>query len=284
MTGMLSTDGYVFLSINDPVCAWAAYRGVLVSPPEQPGFISVWTAKMLKSQEHSHLRREFALERIRAAEFPRRISRLRGMFCFPDIRSAEMACAWSSDPNSHFRAEFLAELNLNEAGSRRDRLDSNWITYATPQSVDDPNWARSYWRGEPFPRMEPVWEILVDGRITILGTELREHAYKAIRRWFPESLLLLEIGRQAGWIGSNLGNTCAYLSRENDDYVLKYLMDMYDAENPRFLKRLTSLRREGHPINWEDMRPHIERGSFGKTPDLRPLGFRRPVAEMPYLA
>jgi hypothetical protein len=34
---MLTTDAYAFLNINDPVCAWATYRRVLVSAPEEPG-------------------------------------------------------------------------------------------------------------------------------------------------------------------------------------------------------------------------------------------------------
>jgi hypothetical protein len=28
---MLSTDAYAYLNVDDPICAWAAYRSVLVS-------------------------------------------------------------------------------------------------------------------------------------------------------------------------------------------------------------------------------------------------------------
>jgi len=44
----LKTDGWAFLNIANPMCAWATYRGVLVSIPTGPGFISVWSASLLK--------------------------------------------------------------------------------------------------------------------------------------------------------------------------------------------------------------------------------------------
>jgi hypothetical protein len=44
---MLSTDAYAYLNVDNPICAWATYRGVLVTPPAEPGFLSVWTAGLL---------------------------------------------------------------------------------------------------------------------------------------------------------------------------------------------------------------------------------------------
>lgn len=273
---MLSTDAYAFLNINHPLCAWATYRGMLVCAPPEPGFLSVWTAGTMRAENPARIDRELILEPARLAQFPDRISRLRGMYRFLDIESADHACAsWASSAN-HFRAENLAELHLGEAGPKRDRLDSNWITHA-PENEDgfltEVAWIPSYWAGEPYPNATPIWETLVEGRMIVLGTSLREQAYAAIKRCFPDSLTFLEIARQAAWVGSDLGNICAWLGQDGDD--LKYLMDMRDAENPDVVKRLEQLKRSGHPINWADMAPHIAQHSFGRVPDLRPFGFRR---------
>lgn len=87
--------------------------------------------------------------------------------------------------------------------------------------------------------------------------------------------MFLEIARQAACVGSDLGNICAWLGRDGAALVLKYYMDMRDAENPDVLGALEQLKRSGHPINWADMAPHIAQDFFGNPPDLRPFGFRR---------
>jgi hypothetical protein len=255
---MLSTDAYAFLNIRDPVCAWATYRSVLVCAQPRPGFLSVWSAGILRMDDAARINRELVLESVRASQFPERISRLRGMFCFLDVTSAEKACSWSTGPNSHFRPEFLAELSLSEAGERRDRLDSNWISFAprTDQGyLTTIDWVPHCWAGTPYPGHTPVWETLIDGRLIVLGTTLKERAYQIIKTNFPASLAFLEIGRQAAWVGSDLGNVFAYLREDGDDLVLEYALDMRDAEDPAFLEKLQQLKQDGHPINWADLTP-----------------------------
>jgi hypothetical protein len=281
---VLSADAYAFLNIKHPLCAWATYRGSLVCAPSDPGFLSVWAAGLMHANSQARISLEFMLERIRATQFPDRISRLTGLYCFLDIESAERACSSWASPSNHFRAEYLAELQLGEAGPRRDRLDSTWITHA-PTNKDglltEIAWIPRYWAGEPYPDATPIWETLVDGRLIVLGTKLREQAYALIKRHLPDSLAFLEIARQAAWVGSNLGNICSWLRQDGDEIDLSYLMDMRDADNPDVLERLERLKKSGHPINWADMAPHIAQDSFGRVPDLRPFGFRRRV-EMPY--
>jgi hypothetical protein len=210
------------------------------------------------------------------------------MYCFLDVESAERAAAlWGSFRN-HFRPEFLAELHLQTSFSR-DRLDSNWITFSPRDEngfflTDDLNWIDRYWGGESFPDRLPIWETLLEGRMIVLGIELRNRAYDVIREKFPNSLGILEIARQAAWVGSDLGNTAAWLAEEGDDIALHYLLDMRDATNPDFLKKLDQLKKENHPTNWSDLRPHMEKGSFGNVLDMRPYGFRRPKGTMPYVA
>lgn len=282
---MLMTDGWAYLNIRHPVCAWATYRGTLVSAPSEPGFVSVWTASMMQTTDSAWISRELALEQHRRQFHPDRVSRLNGMYCFLDLESAEGALRWG-DRNSHFRPEYLAELSLAEAGSRRDRLDSNLVTYAPRDEsgtfiADD--WMDSYWKGNSHPDHSPIWETLVEGHLTVLGSELRQRAYSVARRRFPESLMFLEIARLAAWVGSDLGSICGHLREDGKDFVMEFLMDMRDAESPLFLEKLEKLRGEGHPMNLGDMWPHIARGSFGNVPDLRALGFRRSKAEMPYV-
>jgi|SRR5262245_7121635 len=274
---MHTTDAYAFLNINDPVCAWATYRRILVSAQDAPGFVSVWSAGMMRAQRPQWLMREFALEEYRRRLHPEKVSRLQGMFCFLDLGSAERALSWGG-PGNHFRAEYLAQLDLSQAGQRRDRFDANWI-------AEEPgDWIPRYWAGEVCPGKTPIWETLIDGRLIVLGTDdLVARSYDVIKRRFPDSLTFLEIGRIAASIGSDLGNVSAYLNEEGEELVLSYVMDMRDATNQEFLEKLGEYKHKGQPINWDDLTPNLGQDSFGKTPDLGPFGFRRPKVEMPYV-
>jgi hypothetical protein len=275
MTEPLKTDGWAYLNIANPLCAWAAYRGALVSIPSEPGFISVWSASLLKSGSIDRIAREAAIERCRAQFYPQRVSRLRGMYCFDDLGSAERALEWGA----HFRVSNLAELSFAEV-ARGDRLDSNWITHG---DFSDPQNAASfgYWSGQEFPGREPVWETLVEGRIYVLGTSLRERAYELVERHMPDATPLLEIGRVAAWIGYDVGAVFAFL-RDAGEYVdLNYCMSMADAENPDFLKKLEALRASGHPFRPEASKAFAE--DRVRMPDLRPFGFRKLKSELPFV-
>ena len=94
---MLATDAYALLNIDNPMCAWAAYRGTLVCAPDAPGFISVWTAGLIRADKPGRIASELSIEAVRVAQFPDRISRLRGMFCFLDAESAGRAHSWGGD-------------------------------------------------------------------------------------------------------------------------------------------------------------------------------------------
>lgn len=279
MPATYETDAFCFLNLENPVCAWAAYRGVLVQPPSEPGFLSVWVATMLFANSPYRVKREFMLEAIRAAEFPDQTSRLRGMYVFPDKLAALRAVNWGG----HFCKENLSELSLTEATLGERRYDANWISY--PRLKDDkavPDWMHRYWAGEPHPEHEPVWEALAEGRVVLLGTELRQRAFEQLSNEFPDSTALLETARLAAWIGSDLGNVAAFLRVHDQIASLDYLLDMRAASDPDVVRQLGELRESGHPINWPAIGESIQLGSF-VLPDLRPYGFRRPLAEMPYL-
>ena len=273
-------NGFAFLDINLPYVAWATYRGVLITPSTSlvPNgrFVSWWWAQLLRYR--SNLERELHLERVRAQHFPTRISRLVGMFCFLDRGSAERAtAAWGG----HFRLENLAELSLTEAAGR-DRLDANWISHADPNTIAlNEEWISRYWRGEPFPGAKPVWETLVEGRVVVLGTDLRERAYHVVKAHWPGSLMLLEVSRLGAWIGSDIGSIGIFMADGPKDYEFRFLMNMRDASDEGFLERLSQLKSSGHSVNRADIGPHYERDSFGDRPDMSPYKFSCPRTDAP---
>jgi hypothetical protein len=290
---MLSTDAYVYLNISDPVCAWATYRGVLVSVSpdargDDPiGGLSLMSAAMMRAGSKARLNNELSIESIRRQKHPGRVSRLRGMYCFLDAESAQRAAALWGRFRNHFRPEFLAELHL-QTSTRRDRLDSNWITYAERDKNgfilgSELEQFDQYWEGKEYPGKVPIWETIVEGRMIVLGTELRKKAYETIRHHFPRTVALLEIARMAAWLESDLGNIRAWLQDEGESVALHYLIDMRAANDPDFLSGLGKLKAEGHPINWADLHREMKDGSFGQTMDLRPYEFSRPKAELPFL-
>ena len=245
----LTTDGYVYLNIDCPYVAWAAYRGILITPQrasiEGGRLVSWWFTNLLR--DPVHLERELALDRVRERQFPDKVSRLVGMFCFLKKDYADRAVCW----DAHFRPENLAELSLCEATGHHHLQDANWITYAgCVASGGSGEWMHRYWAGEPYPNAEPVWEALVEGRIAVLGTALRDRAHEVVKSRWPDSLMLLEISRLGAGVGSNIGSINAYMTGNAQRHDFKFLMDMRDANDPDFLGRLDRLMASGHPVNW----------------------------------
>lgn len=273
---MQSTSAFAYLDIEDPVCAWATYRGVLVSPPDTKGFVSVWLAGLLKSQNQNRLSVELNLESIRNQCYSRCVSRLRGMFCFMDLESAQLAAhSWGGGNSNHFSASKLATLELSNAIDCFEQLDANWVTWAhtnPEQSLENNSWIDNYWSGQPYPDGDPIWESLYMGKMTVLGTNLRNRVYERIKYEFPNSLAFLEIGRISALLESNLGSMSGFNWNTPDGAHLNYLMDMQDAENPVFLKKVEEFMMSRQPVNYKDSAPNFSKDSFGHVPDLRPYG------------
>ena len=246
---------FACIDISQPFVAWATYRGVLVAASrvrEYPNCaISLMLAGMLKHKNSIRLNNELAIERIRQKRYSNKISRLVGMYLFESRKALEKACEWGGD---HFKKEYMAEIGIL-SGSIYSRHDSNWITYAP---VDDRsgllksiNWCEQYWSGEPYPDKEPVWEIILDGRAVVNGTDLRNSAYIKIKSEFPECLSILEVGRIAATLNSNLGQIFAWLQHSSEKTLsLCYYLDMEDAKNPEFLKRIKNYKGGK---NYEDL-------------------------------
>jgi hypothetical protein len=218
------------------------------------------------------LSNERFIESVRAANWPQKISRLTGMYCFPDRCSAERACVlWNKQNDNHFHLDRLAEVEIFPVSSPTT-VDSNWYTYArcgADGSLDSAslNWIDSYWAGEPCPAQEPIWETIVDGRFVVCGTGLRLAAYKVVVDYFRKSLAFLEFARLSVSLGSDLGAICAFLIDRGDRYELTYEMDMRDACDTIFLDRLRVQIANGEPVNRADL--CVPAGGLDRMPDLR---------------
>ncbi|MCI0428593.1 MAG: DUF2441 domain-containing protein [Nitrospiraceae bacterium] len=260
-------QGFAFLDVDHPVVAWGVYRGVLVSaqatgtPPDSP--VSLMFARTMHLQNNARFQNELIIESVRAQRFPHHVSRLSGMYFFTVFDEATGALSWGG----HFRRENLAELEVHPVRAAA-RVDSNWITYAPVDSTGrldrtDISWIDRYWQGEAYGD-SPIWETIVHGRAVVLGTELRQRAYEVIVAAFPNALDMLEIARLAAAVGSDLGQTAAWVTQLSPDrFRLAYYLDMRDADNPEFLRQLAAY--DG-PKNISDLAPGKE--TFG-VPDFR---------------
>jgi hypothetical protein len=84
-------------------------------------------------------------------------------------------------------------------------------------------------------------------------------------------------------VGSDLGSIAAFIVKKGDDFAMHYYLNMVDAEDPVFLRKLEEHKRSGQAINWKDMEPFLSKGTFGSVPDFRPLALVRSQSEVPYL-
>jgi hypothetical protein len=285
---LIEPNAWAFLNIHHPMCAWNAYRGVLVSTPAEQGVLSVWAAALLRNYRDGKpgaLLREMALERVRAAQFPKSISRLRGLYCFQDLASAEQALEWGNERN-HFRPEFVARLYMGDHHViGRSTVDANWITYAdlAPDgSFADQSWISRYWAGVAQSGRMPAWETLLEGRLFILGTDLRERAYEMLRKQFPESLLVLETARLAAWALYDYGNVAGFLRKTAlDEVSFDYMLDVRETNDEDFRRRVKALIDNADTsMKHDDILEQLRKGNFGKWPDLRPYGFRMQMQEI----
>jgi hypothetical protein len=263
---------YAFLNVEDPFVAWQVYRGALASPGiAHESALSLWLAEHLRSlsqgnQRQGRFQTEIAIEQARGRQYSRVVSRLRGFYAFPEELSAIRAAeTW---PGRHFDARFLAEIHVLE-GARVSRHDSNWITRELDPT--DGVWIDAYLSGRQADK-HPIWELLMEARAVVYGTELRKRAYETVRRTWPDSLALLEIARLGGELGSDLGLiTPMMLGNQKVGLEVAYCLNMLDAKNDVFLERLRQHREKGGAMNWDDL---AVGGDTFTVPDLRSRFFR----------
>ena len=258
---------FAFLDVEDPWIAWLVYRAEMVAlttVSEQA--LSLWHTKYLRDAVGQggrvpYYRTELEIDRVRSGSFPQKVSRLSGLYFFEDVASARRAGRrW----DGNFREDHLAEIELiGQYGL--SRYDSEWISQQ--MGSGDWSWITDYLSGHPQ-GTEPLWELLVEGRDYVLGTDLRERAYEVVSREWPESLPLLEFARLAVELGSDLGLIVPMLTVDGNVARVRAAMDMRDARNPEFLSRLESYVKNGEgPVNFADLRRGFGGGEM-RAPDL----------------
>ena len=257
------------LNVANPLVAWLVYRGEMVSSAEvHEQALGFWLMRKLSAETSTGHRSavfqdELVLDALREAREPTAISRLRGFYLFDDEASAQRA---SQQWGGSFHPDALAQVGILE-GSRWSRHDAEWIS--TWIAGEDRSWMVPYLRGEPSGD-DPIWELLVEGRAVVFGTQLREAAYEVVKRVWPESLALLELSRVAVELGSDLGVITPMVLGQPNEYRVDFTMNFVDATNPEFLERFS--RYDG-PKNTNDLGPESDL----VLPDLRACSFEVPA-------
>lgn len=259
---------FAFLDVDRPWIAWLVYRGELISRSAvTEKVLSVWHAGYLLNLGNTRSRRRFGreleIEAKRERLHPQPISRLSGLYVFEDVEAARTAAQYWGGA---FRGEHLAEIELDDS-VRFSKHDSEWITRF--MEADDGSWIDMYLSGQPTD--EPTWELLVEGRGLILGTEVRQRAYETVRNEWPDSLALLELSRVAVELDSDLGFIAPIVTFADGWAELKMYLDFRDATNPEFLDRFA--RYDG-PKNTADLNEQADL----VLPDLTPFSTRFEVS------
>ena len=259
---------WAYLDVTDPLVAWHVYRAEIVSSTEiGPYAISSWTADYLRSLAQSDIRRqwarELAIEALRQQHYAVQPSRLRGFYVFPDRESALAAGRWAP----HFRLNRLAELALRP-GFNASRHDACWI-HERISDDDDQDWMHAYLRGDSWSDA-PIWELIVEGRALIYGTDLRHAARSTVEATWPESMTMLEFARLGVEVGVDVGLISATAVDDGDGLEIKYFMNFDAKDGSDFVKRLPILIASGAPMDHAVLRPDAE----WVVPDLTDMYLR----------
>ena len=255
----MNFEGFMYLDVDNPLIAWNVYRGVLVSQrlvqqSMTDAFVpalSMTAAKMFMERNWPRLDFEHELEITRARDFPSKVSRLRCLFVFDEPESA-LAAATNESWGGHINEEYLTDVGVS-AAPNFTRVDANWISWMLQvRQSDEYDWkigVRPYWMGQICPHFyQPIWEVLLDGAVTIWGTALRQRAYEVTKQRSPSALSLLELSRLAAGLGSDLGHVSALVTAEDEKQLLSFHIDMRDADNTVYIDQLAAYIK-ANPIN-----------------------------------
>jgi len=240
----MNFPGFIYLDLNRPYVAWETYRGVLISADQikidiekNPSKISIMFATIIRDCNNQTLSNELLIEQIRSNEFPELVSRLKGLFIFKDLKSAQNATVWGGYYNRGNRVNIDVSTEIEPI-----RLDEKWISkfkknegIITEDSIGD---IRKYWSGEPYDG-NPRWEYLINGTATIRSANVRNRAYNVIQKNMHGSIDILKLSRYAYELDSDLGHCIPWIQRiAQNEFKLQYFMNFEDAKNDVFLKKL----------------------------------------------
>lgn len=278
--GRQDFEGFVYLDIDHPLVAWNTARGVYCSVDclgegERESALSLSMANMMRGFTEERLKSEMAIELIRTQLFPEHVSRLRGVFVFDDIDSISRLW-YGGEWGSHFQDHYMTDVGIS--ANRSCRLDANWIMDIMDASGKlKKEWlecAKNYWRGVPHSTKPPIWERLVEGWITIWGTDIKKRALNEIFKYWPKSLKLLEYSCNAATIQSNDGVATAFLIREENHITIEFYLRMVDAKNKSTFERMDEYFKN-HPAK----RAITNAEPVLCSPDMSHLSLKIPFTE-----
>lgn len=244
----MNFEGFMYLDVENPLVAWNAYRGILVSQKIVQRSIkealvpalSMTAARMFMDRDWGRLAFEYELEEVRTRNFPTKVSRLNCLFVFDEPESA-LAAASDENWGGHICTDNLTDVGVS-ASPNCTRVDANWISWMLQARQGEAEWRsgiQPYWTGNPCPHFrQPTWEVLLDGAVTIWGTALRQRAYEITRERSPSAVALLEQSRLAASLGSDLGHVSALVTSKAGRSLMSFYIDMRDAENRDYTDRL----------------------------------------------
>lgn len=273
-------EGYVYLDLDHPLVAWNTARGVYCSVDclakgERESALSLSMANMMRGFTGARLKSEMAIELIRTKFFPEHVSRLRGVFVFDEIDSISRLW-YGGEWGAHFQDNYMTDVGVS--ANKSCRLDANWIKDIMDESGNlKSNWlecARNYWRGAPHPTKPPIWERIVEGWVTIWGTDIKKRALNEISKYWPKSLKLLEYSSNAATIQSNDGVATAFLTTEEDHINIEFYIRMIDAKNKSTFERM-----DEHFQTYPEKRAVFNAEPILFLPDLSHLSLKIPFTQ-----
>lgn len=253
-------EGFMYLDVENPLVAWNVYRGALLSSGlvQQQGCgsacvaLSMMAANIFMNQDRERYQFELELEEVRRTKFPDRMSRLSCLYVFDTPESALAAASDEAWSGGHILHENLTDIGVS-AAPNHTRCDANWISWMREHwNADEGEWREGiepYWEGKPCPHYaEPIWEVLLEGAVTIWSKSLRERAYQVTKEYSPRAVCLLEQARLAATLGSDLGHCSALITFEQGRHLMSFYIDMRDAHNPIFTDKLAAYIKQNPAI------------------------------------
>lgn len=239
-------EGFIYIDTEFAPAAWNTTKGffcsadILKNKFNNHTILSFTHAQML-NRNPKRLHVELCIEYIRKTYFPHHVSRFDGLFIFDDIQS--ISETWGSKNwGMHFNTDCLTDVGI--ASNRSSRVDANWITKIQDENNNIcANWqqiAINYWSGNPHPELNPIWERIVEGYVTIWGKSIKEKAHIFLKKYFPHSLNILAYYINCNLVPSTCGQIFPYASSQNGILNISYYVDEYDKMELDFNERLFS--------------------------------------------
>lgn len=241
--------------------------------------ISLWQyslfKKYIQNGEHTKLRNELRLERVRQKLFGHEVSRLMGLYFFENEEMAHIALDRWKIPNQN---QYISEINFS--ANAITRVDSEWITSYLLSDADDEKWMENYWAGKTLGE-KPLTEVLASGIGTIQNIELRKQAYQKILEIWPDSSPLLAAAccAYAKQKMENVAIIKPAFIRDNDKLVGRYYINMDDLnKNETLVANTVQLCKENNELPPIVMPSNLD--TIFKIPNLKSLEFEFEHAEI----